>query len=145
MSARTTHPACVHRLQSMVVALISACASTVLAQPTGQPPATPIPTNAAEKAPTANPTVSDKLKACAERYAKAKSYRDDGKLTQELDVGARTIANDKPFSTAFERDGRFRWQFKGSVTPGAPPNFTYTVWSADQKTYDSFWSMNGQQ
>src|SRR5258706_348514 len=51
-------------------------------------------------------TAREKLKASAERYSAAKTYRDEGEVRRELEGAGGPISSIMPFRTAFERDGR---------------------------------------
>ena len=87
----------------------------------------------------------DRLAASARLYKSLQTYRDDGLLTQELSVQGRKIKSEMPFNTAFERSGRFRWQFRHSATPGAKPDQLFAIWSSDGKSFDSSWTLTGQR
>lgn len=108
-------------------------------QPATQPPAVDKP---ADKAPEKKAlTAKERLAASAKFYSELKTYRDEGTLTQEIDAQGQNIKRSMPFTTAFERTGRFRWEFRHSATPGAKPDQAYTVWSADGKSFDSYWTL----
>ncbi len=85
-------------------------------------------------------TPQQRLDACVKVYKEAKTYRDEGKVTQVL-KSAQTITSVKPFATAFERGGRFRWQFRDSVMPGGKADQKYTIWSTDGKSFSSYWTL----
>jgi hypothetical protein len=88
-------------------------------------------------------TPQEHLTACAKAYADAKTYRDEGTLTQVLET-TQAITSVMPFTTAYERGGRFRWQFQHNAVPGAQPDQKYTIWSADGKVFSSFWTLSKQ-
>lgn len=102
-----------------------------------EPPAEPPPVVAANAS-----TVADKLRACEAMYAAAKTYEDSGEVTTEFTAAGRPVKDVKSFSTAFERDGRFLWQFRHSVQPGGKQEHQFVVWSADQKTFTSSWTLH---
>lgn len=85
-------------------------------------------------------TPQQRLDACTKVYKEAKTYRDEGKVTLVLKT-ARTIKSVKPFATAFERGGRFRWQYRDSVMPGGKADQKYTIWSTDGKSFSSYWTL----
>lgn len=87
-------------------------------------------------------TAQDRLDAATNLYKSLKTYRDDGLLTQELVLPGQQIKSDKPFNTAFERGGRFRWQFRHSASPRAKPDQLFAIWSTDGKSFDSYWTLN---
>ena len=89
-------------------------------------------------------TAQDRLAASTSLYKSVTTYRDDGLLTQEMNVQGQQIKSEKPFNTAFERGGRFRWQFRHSASPGAKPNQLFAIWSADGKSFESIWTLNGK-
>lgn len=85
-------------------------------------------------------TPAERLAACKRLYESLRTYQDKGEVTTEIDAdGMKSTST--PFSTAFERDGRFRWEFVGSVTPGRKADKRYVVWSSDQKTFESWWQV----
>ena len=89
-------------------------------------------------------TAQDRLAASSSLYKSVRTYRDDGLLTQELSVQGRQIKSEMPFNTAFERGGRFRWQFRHSSSPGAKPDQLYAIWTTDKKSFDSLWTLTGK-
>jgi hypothetical protein len=113
----------------------------VLAQPERtEPPASP--TGEQPKPKEAGPkTVEQKLDACKKLYASARTYRDEGEVKSDINAGGTQISDTKPFATAFERDGRFRWQFTHSRVPGSKPTEKFVVWSMDQKSFQSSWTL----
>ena len=125
-----------------MLALCLTLAPALAAQPPAEPPK-PSVTPESKPAEKASPTVAERLAASAKVYASAKTYRDDGLVVSEMDVQGRTITSNLPFETAFERGGRFRWQFRHSATPGAAPDQRYTIWSADGESFNSFWTLTG--
>lgn len=129
------------------IAAASMGASTTFAQE--QPaPSQPKP---AEKAPEAKPatepapkTAAEKLKAAAKRYSDAKTYKDSGEVHIKFVTAQGNRTDRRPFSTAFERGGRFKWEFRSSAVPGGKPSARYVVWSSDQKSYRSWWDVTKQ-
>ncbi|MBI1189507.1 MAG: hypothetical protein GC200_02345 [Tepidisphaera sp.] len=117
----------------------SCIASGAFAQPakSNDPGSASTPPKAAEQDPAAA-----LLKNVAEHYASAKTYSDKGEITSTLDVNGRAITSHMPFSTAFERNGRFFWEFRSSPVPGQAPTEQYKVWSHDQKTFKSHWTLD---
>lgn len=89
---------------------------------------------------------SERLVACARKYATAKTYRDEGNVALSFDLGGcfsrDSVSDNRPFRTAFERGGRFRWEFRSSVTPGATPDQKYVVRSRDQKSFEARWTLD---
>jgi len=119
--------------------LWGAAAGTASAQEQApQPSEKPAP----EKAMTAQ----ERLDACAKKYAAAKTYRDEGTVVSEFKVPGtdQKVANTMPIRTAFERGGRLYWEFRGSATPGKKADQTYAVWSTDQKSFSSYWTLTRQ-
>lgn len=100
-----------------------------------------------EPQPVAPPTAAEQaaaqelLKATATKYAQAKTYQDEGVVAIVLDTEGDAFKDSKPFSTAFERDGRFRWEFKSSVQVGGKLVHRYMVWSKDGKSFKSTWTI----
>ncbi|MCY2982378.1 MAG: hypothetical protein NTY15_01935 [Planctomycetota bacterium] len=90
-------------------------------------------------------TAQDRLAASTSLYKSIRTYCDNGLLTQEFSIQGRQIKNEMPFRTAFERGGRFRWQFRHSATPGAKPDQLFAIWSSDSKSFDSFWTLNSKR
>jgi hypothetical protein len=116
------------------------------ATPTQSPVAKEPPESKGAPADSGKPSAKDlsakeHLDACANRYKTARTYRDEGKVDSVIDTGVQRISDSKPFSTAFERDGRFRWQFEHSAMPGRKPDQKYVVWSDDQKSFRSRWTL----
>lgn len=112
------------------------------APPASQPTATKEGKSNGNKGPEGvnDLTPQKRLEACAKVYKEAKNYRDEGKVTQVLKT-AQTITSVKPFATAFERGGRFRWQFRDSVMPGGKADQKYTIWSKDGESFSSYWTL----
>lgn len=90
-------------------------------------------------------SAEERLAASAQLYKNVKTYRDEGILMQELNLQGRKLVSEKPFKTAFERGGRFRWQFRHSSVPGAKPDQLFVIWSADGKSFDSKWTVTKKQ
>jgi hypothetical protein len=84
------------------------------------------------------------LRAAEKRYSAAKTYRDQGSVRVKMILKSRNIEDERPFSTAFERDGRFRWEFRSSAIPGGKPVQQYALWSRDQKAFESWWDVTRQ-
>lgn len=84
------------------------------------------------------------LRSVTERYLSAKTYQDVGSVHTKLILSDRTIEYEKPFSTAFERDGRFLWQFQMGSLPGEKPTKRYVVWSRGQGTAESWWDLTSE-
>ena len=80
------------------------------------------------------------LRSAEKRYSTAKTYRDEG-LVHTKFLTKSPHEDERPFSTAFERDGRFCWEFRSSAGPGERPTQRYVVWSRDQKTFDTWWDI----
>ncbi|MCC6678312.1 MAG: hypothetical protein IT436_14330 [Phycisphaerales bacterium] len=87
-------------------------------------------------------SAAEVLKKCEARYAEAKTYEDSGEVTTEFTAAGRPVKDMKSFSTAFERGGRFLWQFRHSVQPGGKQDHRFVVWSADQKSFKSSWTLH---
>lgn len=123
-------------MQRSLLAVLAFCASdaTVRAQ-------TPIANSTSADTKL---TAQDRLAASTSLYKSLTTYRDDGLLIQEMNVQGQQIKSEQPFNTAFERGGRFRWQFRHSVSPGAKPNQLFAIWSADGNSFESIWTLNGQ-
>lgn len=86
-------------------------------------------------------SAADKLKACEARYAEMKTYEDSGEVKIEFKT-SRPFSDTRPFKTAFQRGGGFHWQFESSAMPGRKPrDIRYAVWSADQKSFQSWWTI----
>lgn len=134
---------------TMVVAATTAAApqpestQTQPASPLAKSPAAPptTPDNAPAAAPAAAKlSAPELLDAVREKYAAAKSYADTGVVKTVLKAST-TVNERRPFTTAFERGGRYRWEFRGSAVPGGTPTQRYVVWSRDQKVFESWWDL----
>jgi hypothetical protein len=87
-------------------------------------PATPPPDSPIAGEPSARRIQALVLKA----YAGLSSYQDRGVvLTTIKRGGAADPSKRKPFTTAFTRDGRFRFEFRDPHSPAPDPR--YIVWS----------------
>jgi hypothetical protein len=108
-----------------------------------QPAATqPDYTRPSTSPPASRPAEAEAmLRLIEKRYRAAKTYRDEGVVRIKMIQKGATIEDERPFSTAFERNGRFRWEFRASAIPGGRPKLQYVVWSRDQKTFDSWWDV----
>ena len=84
------------------------------------------------------------LRLAEKRYSTAKTYRDKGIVRVKAIEKSTMFEDERPFSTVFERDGRFRWEFRSSAVPGGKPTHQCVVWSRDQKTFDSWWDVTGK-
>lgn len=89
-------------------------------------------------------TAAERLAACAKVYAEAKTYWDEGMITTEMDVSGQMGESPMPFATAFERGGRFRWQFRHGSAADDEPTKRFTIWSVDGKTFNQFWTLDGK-
>jgi hypothetical protein len=89
-------------------------------------------------------TAQQHLDACRKRYETAKTYRDEGTVESVINTGAQKLTESKPFATAFERAGRFHWQFEHSAMPGHKPDQKFIVWSDDQKSFKTSWTLTGK-
>ncbi len=106
---------------------------------TTKPPDGP---QAASKPTVQSADAESTLRSAEKRYSAAKTYQDEGVVHIKMITKSRTIEEERPFSTAFERDGRFRWEFRSTVMPGGKgPTLQYVVWSRDQNTFDSWWGV----
>jgi hypothetical protein len=105
-----------------------------------EPPHAPQPASM----PTTQPVDAESmLRRTEQRYREARTYRDEGAVRIKSIYEDRTTEDEKPFRTVFERDGRFRWEFRSSGVPGGTPTMQYVVWSRDQKTCDVWWDLFG--
>lgn len=137
---------CVGVLASGSVMLCPALARAQATKPPEQaPPAEAAPKQAAtqdakndKKIATMAP--SERIKAVRKRYADAKTYRDEGVCANTIRVGIDLVTA-CPFSTAFERDGRLTWRFQNPGGTGTGPGWRYVVWSSDQKSASSWWTL----
>ncbi len=111
-------------LSFTLAVFLCACDRTSPVSQAGQP--TPPPVAAAQL------TATERLAACAHLYATARTYRDQGEVRSVLPTHTTHL----PFSTAFERDGRFLWEYRDTKD-----NFQYLVWSDDAKTFKSHWTV----
>jgi hypothetical protein len=80
------------------------------------------------------------LRLTEKRYSSARTYRDQGVVR----INFGTFEDERPFSTVFERDGRFHWEFRSNARLGRRPTYQYVVWSRDQRTFDSWWDLTGE-
>jgi len=90
-------------------------------------------------------TPAARLKDARARYAAAKTYRDTGMVETRILADGQKVVDRKPFSTVFERDGRFLWEFRSSPMPGGKPTMKYVVWSSDQMTFRSWWDLSRKE
>jgi hypothetical protein len=79
-----------------------------------------------------------------DHYAELKTYSDEGVAAADYKGGAPAVRSVQPFSTAFERGGRFRWEFRGSATAAKNLDQQYVVWSSDSKLFESWWDLTKQ-
>lgn len=121
-----------------VVAIASAQPKETAKQPTAPVAAVP------DAKPSANAalSVTDRLEASATLYREARTYRDEGTLTLVMDTNGRKVTDTKTFTTAFERHGRFYWQFRHSGIPGQILSHQYAIWSSDGDSFDSSWTLD---
>ena len=94
-------------------------------------------TNANSTSASSELTAQDRLAASTSLYKSIRTYRDNGLITHEMSIQGQRTKREMPFSTAFERGGRFRWQFRYSATPGATPDQLFAIWSADCKSFEA--------
>lgn len=85
-------------------------------------------------------SAADKLKACEARYAEMKTYQDSGEVKIEFKT-SRPFSGTRPFKTAFQREGGFHWQFESRMPGREGRDHRYVVWSADQKSFQSWWTI----
>lgn len=126
---------CLHGATAVLMAMSILSGTSILDDPQ-KSKVEPIPARVSEAT-----TPEQKLKACAALYASSKTYQDSGAVETVL---AGSNRSKRPFSTVYERDGRFLWQYKDSRLPGGAPSHEYFVWSTDQKSFKSFWTLNGE-
>jgi hypothetical protein len=69
-------------------------------------------------------------------YRNCRSYRDHGEVTTILHVGDGRAGSDRPFSTAFVRPDRFRFQF--TDTGLGERSSQYVVWTEGEEVH-SWW------
>lgn len=120
------------------VAGSAACAEQAATEP-AKPAVKPAPIDLDKLKP------EQRLDIVARRYSEAKSYEDEGEVRSEYAVDGKAIVEVKPFKTAFERDGRFRWEFRHAIMSGGKPTHVYTVWTNNIGTYDSLWTLQGRR
>jgi hypothetical protein len=120
-------------------------------QPTPEPtkPAPAVAPTTVDPKPNAtekkHSTPQEILAACAKKYAALRTYQDTGNVKSEImQKGQPKTQMDLPFSTAFERDGRFLWEFRGTKTPKGEPN-QCVVWSKDQQLFQTRWTSTGKE
>lgn len=89
-------------------------------------------------------SASDLLRAVKSKYAAAESYQDTGVVHMVAKAPA-SVRQTLPFATAFERGGRFRWEFRSRPLLGAGAEQRYVVWSKDQKSFESYWDVTKQR
>lgn len=120
---------------------LAICAVGAAAQPTRE--SAPPPPNGAKGKDAAALTPQQRLEASIEAYRKAKTYRDEGTVTfSRIENGKENADKDVlRFRTAFERGGRFRFQFEFRRDPQTrmwewgEANSTFTIWSKDGKKF----------
>jgi hypothetical protein len=61
-------------------------------------------------------------------YAQCATYQDTGVVTTTFIQSDRTWIDEKPFSTAFIRPDRFRFEFKSQVSSIDPTYIIYVIW-----------------
>ncbi|HVN77204.1 MAG TPA: hypothetical protein VMT19_12880 [Thermoanaerobaculaceae bacterium] len=76
------------------------------------------------------------LRAMEKVYAGCRSYRDTGEVTSAIVTDGGRAGSDRPFTTAFVRPGRFRFQF--TDTGLGDRSSSYIVWS-DGSEVRSWW------
>ena len=67
-------------------------------------------------------------------YANCKTYQDSGEVTTAFSGSGPSFSNTKPFSTAFVRPARFRFEFKSAFLPYDNHWQRYLVWADGAKT-----------
>ena len=128
-----------------VATAVPVAAMTFQGRATASPPAAQAPsvTAAAKAGPPdtrgeqeAPLTAKERLAASDALYGAAKSYRDEAVVTiDSFWSKPRTVE----VATAFERDGRFRWQARCSgLRGGGKSTLRLTIWSADGKTFECY-------
>lgn len=130
-----------------LVASALLCVSVFTAAVIGQPTREIGPPSPADgKRPNASSmTAQQRLDASIDVYRKARTYRDAGTVTFSRIVGGKeeTDKDVLRFRTAFERGGRFRFQFDFRRDPrtgmweSGEANRTFTIWSKDGKLFSS--------
>ncbi len=135
------HPVLVARLSKTLAATLLAlsCAGDRTQGDAGAVPASPSDSETEETTP------AERLASCRKLYESLRTYQDTGEVQSRIDTGEVVITDTKPFSTAFERDGRFRWEFRGSSGPGRKADTRYVVWSTDDETYHSWWELTRER
>ncbi|MFM1897316.1 MAG: hypothetical protein RLZZ385_2390 [Pseudomonadota bacterium] len=86
----------------------------------------------------------DILAAVARTYAEAQTYVDEGRLEEAVQTRGMTITTDRPFSIAFVRPDKFRFQFTDPngirLDSGRTSNISI-VWR-DGDDVQSWWDLN---
>jgi hypothetical protein len=77
------------------------------------------------------------------RYSSAKSYRDRGTGSVKVSSEPTAVTRLLEFHTAFRRNGGMLWSFSSSPVPGKAPENPYVVWSADLKSWNTWWALDG--
>ena len=73
-------------------------------------------------------------------YARLASYQDQGVVRTTITrKGTVDLPQDRPFTTAFTRDGRFRFQFRDDAHTGKPDD-RYIIWS-DGSAVRRWWGL----
>jgi hypothetical protein len=134
-------PVLIARFSKTLAATLLAlsCAGARTQGDAGPVPASPADPDAKETTP------AERLASCRKLYGSLRTYQDTGEVQSRIDTGEVVITDTKPFSTAFERDGRFRWEFRGSSGPGRKADTRYVVWSTDNETYHSWWELSRER
>lgn len=111
---------------------------------TAQPVSRPVQEQSVPKDPAEGEvTAKERLRASADLYRTLATYRDTGTESRVIEIEGKEVTDRSMFSTAFERGGRFRWEFRRSASPGGELEHTYTVWSSDRHVYDCVWTATG--
>ena len=86
-------------------------------------------------------SASELQQAMLSKYRDARTYSDEGVVHQKL-LTSHGFAMDLPFQTAWERGGRFRWEYRSSEKLLSRSDQKYVVWSKDQRGGESWWDVN---
>lgn len=84
------------------------------------------------------PAAAEILKACADKYAHCATYQDQGVVRARYEGKDLDHSDEKPFTTAFVRPDRFRFEFSSRDVVGKEDR--YVVWQGG-KEVKSWWSL----
>jgi len=93
---------------------------------------------AANEPTSADPSPQEIVARMAKAYGDCTSYRDSGIVTTVFVTADRHRMVDKPFTTAFVRPGRFRFEYKDYDT--STQLRRYIIWS-DGKDVETWWDL----